>query len=252
MKTLLMTLLGTTLAAAPLRAANLPAGAKPAAKTAKPAASADGFKNEDERTIYALGYMMGQNIQVFTLSPAELKALDGGVNAGAAGKAAAVSLDFYRPRVQELANLRMAAAAAARKAAGKAFSDKFAKEAGVKPIPGGGWYKIVEEGKGALATAEETLKVHYRGTFIDGTEFDSSHKRGAPYPVSLKGGVIKCWLDALAIMKTGTKAKLVCPSDVAYGDAGRGGIKGGETLVFDIEFVEIEKPAAPNAAKSSP
>ncbi|OGR90523.1 MAG: hypothetical protein A2V88_17275 [Elusimicrobia bacterium RBG_16_66_12] len=249
MKTLLMTLLGAALAAAPLRAANLPAGAKPAAKPAKPAASADGFKNEEERTIYALGYMMGQNIQVFTLSPAELKALDGGVNAGAAGKPAAVSLDFYRPRIQELAKLRMAAAAAARKEAGKTFSDKFAKEAGVKPIPEGGWYKIVEEGKGALATAEETLKVHYRGTLIDGSEFDSSYKRGAPYPVSLKGGVIKCWINVLAILKVGTKAKIVCPSDVAYGDAGRSGIKGGETLVFDIEFVEIEKPAAPNAAK---
>lgn len=240
MKTLVLTLLGAALFTAPLHAAK---GSKPAAPAAS--ASADGFKNDEERTIYALGYLMGQNVQVFAMTPAELKVLDGGVNAGAAGKPAAIGLDLYRPLVQEMAGRRMAAAADVRKQAGKAFSDKFAKEPGVKPIPGGGWYKIVEEGKGALATKDDTLKVHYRGTFIDGTEFDSSYKRGTPFPVNLKGGVIKCWLDALAILKAGTKAKIVCPSDVAYGDQGRSGIKGGETLQFDIEFVEIEKPAKP-------
>ncbi|MEK7383523.1 MAG: FKBP-type peptidyl-prolyl cis-trans isomerase [Elusimicrobiota bacterium] len=236
MKTLLMALLCAVLIAAPLRAA------KPA-KPASPLPAADGFKNDEERTIYALGYMMGQNIQVFKMSPAELKVLDVGVNAGAAGKTAAIALDSYRPRVQELATRRLAAAAVVRKEAGKSFAEKFAQEPGVKPIPGGGWYKITEEGKGGLATAEDTLKVHYRGTFIDGTEFDSSYKGGSPFPVSLKGGVIKCWIDVLAILKAGAKAKIVCPSDTAYGDAGRGSIKGGETLVFDIEFVKIEKPA---------
>lgn len=234
MKTLSLALLAATLLAAPVRAA----------KTAKPATAApesDGFKNDDERTVYTLGYMMGQNIQVFQLSPAELKSLDAGVNAGAAGKSPAVRLELYRPHVQEMAGKRMAAQAEARKAVGKAYAEKFAAEPGVKPIPGGGWYKIVKAGKGALATQDDTLKVHYRGTFIDGTEFDSSYKRNEPFPVNLKGGVIKCWLDVLAILKPGTKAKIVCPSDIAYGDAGRGGIKPGETLLFDIEFVEIQK-----------
>lgn len=249
MKTLLMTLLGAVLIAPSLRAAVQPAVVKPAAKTAKPAAapSADGFKNDEERTVYALGYLMGQNISVFALSPAELKALDSGVNAGAAGKPAAVGLDFYRPRIQELADRRMAAVAAVRKEAGKAYAEKFVKEPGVKPLPGGGWYKVTEEGKGALATPEDTLQVHYRGTFLDGSEFDSSYKRGSPFPVNLKGGVIKCWLEVLALLRAGSKAKIVCPSDVAYGDAGRGGIKGGETLLFDIEFISIEKPASAKA-----
>lgn len=250
MKTLLMTLLGAALIAAPLRAADLPAGAKPApkaAKAAKPAAPAtDGFKNDEERTVYALGYLLGQNIQVFELTAAQLKILDLGVNAGAAKKPAAIDIDLYRPRVQELANRRASAAAAVAaagaKAAGKAYAEKFIKEPGVNAIPGGGWYQITEEGKGALATAENILNVHYRGTHIDGTEFDSSYKRGAPYPVDLKGGVIPCWINALKVLKAGTKAKLVCPSDAAYGDAGRGGIKPGETLLFDIDFVGVEKP----------
>ena len=242
MKTLLMTFLAAALIAAPLRAATgAPAGAKPA----KPAAARDGFKNDEERTIYALGYMMGQNIQVFALSPAELKVLDGGVNAGAAMKPAAVNLDLYRTRMQDLATRRTTAAAVVYKEAGKAYADKFVKEAGVNTIPGGGWYKTTEEGKGSLAMPEETLNVHYRGTHVDGTEFDSSYKRGTPFPVSLKGGVIACWLNVLKVLKAGTKAKIVCPSDVAYGDAGRPGIKGGETLLFDIEFVDIAKPAKP-------
>ena len=127
-------------------------------------------------------------------------------------------------------------------------AEKFIKEPGVHAIPGGGWYQVTEEGKGELATAENILNVHYRGTHLDGTEFDSSYKRGAPYPVDLKGGVISCWINALKVLKAGTKAKLVCPSDAAYGDAGRGGIKGGEPLLFDIDFVEMEKPALPKAA----
>jgi len=237
MKTLLMTLLSASFLATPLHAA----------KAAKP--SSDGFKNDEERTVYTLGFMMGQNISVFALSPAELKVLDLGVNDGAAGKAAATNLDFYRPRVQDMASRRMAAAVSVAKDAGKAYAEKFTKDPAVKPIPEGGWYRVTEEGKGKLATLEDTLMVHYRGTHLDGSEFDSSYKRGTPYPVNLKGGVIACWLNVLKILKAGTKAKIVCPSDVAYSDKGRPGIKGGETLLFDIEFVEIAKPAAPAADK---
>ena len=132
---------------------------------------------------------------------------------------------------------------------GEAFLADNKKKDGVKTLPSGLQYKVMTEGKGKSPKATDTVSVQYRGTLIDGTEFDSSYKRGTPYPVNLKGGVIACWLNVLKILKAGTKAKIVCPSDVAYSDKGRPGIKGGETLLFDIEFVEIAKPAAPAADK---
>jgi FKBP-type peptidyl-prolyl cis-trans isomerase FkpA len=82
------------------------------------------------------------------------------------------------------------------------------------------------------------VKVHYRGTLIDGTEFDSSYKRNAPATFPL-GGVIRCWTEGVQLMKVGGKATLVCPSDLAYGDGGRPSIPGGATLVFEIELLEI-------------
>ena len=99
---------------------------------------------------------------------------------------------------------------------------------------------------GSAPSADDTVKVNYRGTLIDGTEFDSSYKRGQPTSFPLKN-VIPCWTNGVAMMTVGSKAKLVCPSDVAYGDQGqpRAGIAGGSTLVFEIELLEIVKPDAP-------
>ena len=99
-------------------------------------------------------------------------------------------------------------------------------------------YTSVVEGKGASPTAADTVKVHYRGTLIDGTEFDSSYKRNQPATFPLNG-VIRCWTEGVQLMKIGGKATLVCPSDLAYGDGGRPTIPGGATLVFEIELLEI-------------
>ena len=82
------------------------------------------------------------------------------------------------------------------------------------------------------------MKVNYRGTLTDGTEFDSSYKRNEPAQFPLKG-VIKCWTEGVAMMKVGGKSQLVCPSDLAYGDGGRPGIPGGATLVFEVELLGI-------------
>ena len=111
--------------------------------------------------------------------------------------------------------------------------------ANVQTTASGLQYEVITEGTGAKPKATDTVLVHYRGTFLDGREFDSSYKRNEPATFPLKG-VIKCWTEGLQLMKVGGKSKLVCPSDIAYGDAGRPPqIKGGATLVFEVELLEV-------------
>lgn len=207
---------------------------------AKPAK--DPYKNDDERSLYSVGFMMGRNLAPFALSAAELKAVQAGITDSVNAKPPAVDTRLYGQRVNELLEKRMKVSADKEKAKSKAFVEAFSKEAGVKPIPGGGFIKISAEGKGANPTAEDTVKVHYAGSLIDGSEFDSSYKRGEPIEAALSGGLVQCWLKGIPMLKPGAKAKFVCPSEVAYGDQGRAPvIKGGATLIFELELVEIVK-----------
>ncbi|WP_237067852.1 FKBP-type peptidyl-prolyl cis-trans isomerase [Microbulbifer guangxiensis] len=121
-------------------------------------------------------------------------------------------------------------------AKGKAFLDENAKKDGVVVTDSGLQYKVVREGSGDSPTADSTVEVDYRGTLIDGTEFDSSYARGEPvqFPV---GGVIKGWTEALQLMKEGAKWELYIPSELAYGPGGAGGLIGpNETLIFEVEL----------------
>jgi FKBP-type peptidyl-prolyl cis-trans isomerase FkpA len=102
----------------------------------------------------------------------------------------------------------------------------------------------VAAGSGASPAATDTVRVHYHGTLRNGTVFDSSVQRGAPISFPLSG-VIPCWTEGVQKMKVGGKAKLVCPSETAYGDGGQGPIPGGATLVFEVELLAIEPPGSP-------
>jgi FKBP-type peptidyl-prolyl cis-trans isomerase FkpA len=117
-----------------------------------------------------------------------------------------------------------------------------AKEEGAIVTSTGLVYRSLKDGDGASPTAADTVKVHYRGTFPDGKEFDSSYKRNAPAQFPL-GGVIKCWTEGVQKMKVGGKAKLTCPSNIAYGERGAGGglIPPNATLLFEVELLEIAK-----------
>jgi FKBP-type peptidyl-prolyl cis-trans isomerase FkpA len=239
---------------APAPAASSPASADSAAPatTAKSVkkvgavASGDAFKSDDERAAYAYGYKIGQNVSQIGMSDAEVKVFNKGIYDAASNKPAKLDMAVYLPKVSDFAQKRAMVRVNAEKKKGQAFADKFAKDDSVKAIPNGGFIKIVTAGTGAQPGADDTVKVHYRGALIDGTEFDSSYKRGQPTSFPLKG-VIPCWTNGVAMMTVGSKAKLVCPSDVAYGDQGqpRAGIAGGSTLVFDVELLEIAKPDAP-------
>jgi FKBP-type peptidyl-prolyl cis-trans isomerase FkpA len=220
--------------------------AKPAAK--KAAAPGEAFKTEDERTFYAYGYRVGQNLASTTPSAAEANAIAQGLRDAITGKPEAVPMAVYLPKVGDMAQKRLSAKADIVKAKGREFAETFSKEDGVKPIPMGGFIKTLTEGSGAAPSADDTVKVHYRGTLLDGTEFDSSYKRNEPATFPLKN-VIPCWTNGVAMMKVGGKSKLVCPSEVAYGDQGHPPtIPGGSTLIFEVELLDIVKPEAPKDA----
>ena len=125
--------------------------------------------------------------------------------------------------------------------AGKEYLEANAKKEGVVVTKSGLQYKEITEGKGEIPTAGQKVKVHYKGTLIDGTEFDSSYKRGTPatFPVT---GVIKGWIEALQLMNVGDKFELAIPSELAYGKRGSGAKIGPDTtLLFDVELLEIVK-----------
>jgi len=118
----------------------------------------------------------------------------------------------------------------------------FAREKGVRPIVNGGWIKTLVKGSGAIPRVADSVKVNYRGSLTDGTEFDSSYKRGQPAIFPLKA-VIPCWTNGVSMMKVGEKAKLICPPDTAYGERGHPPvIPGGATLIFEIELLDIVRP----------
>ncbi len=118
-----------------------------------------------------------------------------------------------------------------------------AKEKGAVVKPSGLVYRSLTDGKGASPAATDMVKVHYRGTFADGSEFDSSYARNSPAEFPLNG-VIKCWTEGVQLMKVGGKAKLTCPAALAYGERGAGGgkIPPNTPLQFEVELLAVTKP----------
>jgi FKBP-type peptidyl-prolyl cis-trans isomerase len=137
------------------------------------------------------------------------------------------------------------------KADGDAFLATNKKNSGVIALPDGLQYTVLTTGTGAIPSATDTVSVNYRGTLLDGTEFDSSYKRGQPaqFPVS---GVIHGWTEALEKMNVGSKWKLFIPAELAYGEQGRPGIPPNSTLIFEVELLSIQPPPAPMPAAVPP
>lgn len=203
--------------------------------------SAQELKTEDEKTLYALGLSIGQSVGVFGLSKEELEVVKRGLTDQVNGVKPKVDLQAQGPKIGELARTRAAKKADAEKAKSSGFLAKAEKEKGAVKTASGLIYVPTKAGTGAAPTAADTVKVHYKGTLMDGTEFDSSFKRNEPATFPLNG-VIKCWTEGLQKMKVGGKAKLYCPSDIAYGDRGQGAlIPPGATLTFEVELLEIVK-----------
>jgi len=209
---------------------------KPDSATPSPTASAR-LTTDEQKTIYALGLALSRSLAQFDLTPAETEIVLNAVRDSAAGKPA-LDINEWGPKIQPLADARAAKTAGQQKEISAAYLAKAAAEPGVVKTASGLIYHETKAGTGDSPKATDTVKVNYRGTLVDGTEFDSSYKRNQPAQFPLNG-VIPCWTEGVQMMKVGGKATLVCPSDIAYGDRGRPSIPGGAALIFEIELLEI-------------
>jgi FKBP-type peptidyl-prolyl cis-trans isomerase FkpA len=239
MRSLLLFLPAVLLAQAPAPPAPArPPAPRPAAAAAAPKpAAAPKAMTDDEKTIYALGLSVYRSLAQFDLSPAELTLVKQALTDAEANKPA-VDVNTWGPKIESLAHARAAQVSEREKTASAAYLAKAATAPGAVKTESGLIYHEDRAGTGASPKENDTVKVNYRGTLVNGTEFDSSYKRNEPAQFPLNG-VIKCWTEGVQKMKVGGKATLVCPSDLAYGDQGRPSIPGGATLIFEVELLEI-------------
>ncbi len=208
------------------------------AATTAQIAAAEEPKKEDN-VLYVLGIAVSQSLGSFGLSEAELEVVIDGVKDGVTGKASHINPRDHFARIQALQQEREAEVAAAEKKLSVQFLETATKEAGAKKLDSGLVLTTVSEGNGASPEPTDTVKVHYHGTLRNGTVFDSSVERNEPATFPLNR-VIPCWTEGVGMMKVGGKSKLVCPSEIAYGDAGRPpAIPGGAALIFEVELLEI-------------
>jgi FKBP-type peptidyl-prolyl cis-trans isomerase FkpA len=199
------------------------------------------LETDEQKTLYALGLLLGGNIKSFALKPEELAIVKAGLTDAVTNAKPQVELDTYGPKVRELADTRSASSADETKKKGQEFADNVAKEKDATKTASGIVIRTITAGTGASPAATDVVKVHYEGKLIDGTVFDSSIKRGEPAEFPLNG-VVPCWTEALQKMKKGEKAQVVCPSAAAYGDRGQPpDIPPGATLSFEVELLDFHK-----------
>ena len=200
--------------------------------------------DDASKSSYALGYRIGKDVQGVDIRP---DAVAQGLKDGASGATAKLSpeeLTAALQRLQQDAQAKQAARQAEQlkqnAAAGNAYLAANAKEAGVTTTASGLQYKVIKPGTGKRPTAADSVTVNYRGTLVDGTEFDSSYSRGQPATFPLNG-VIAGWTEGLQLMQEGSKSELVIPASLAYGDNGP---LAGQVLVFEVELVKVGAPEA--------
>jgi len=223
-----------------IAAGSLAAGCQSSSAPAAAGASVE-LKNEEDRTYYALGAMMAGNLG--KLEPHQLAALQAGIADATVLNPPQVDLKEYKPKVDEMLRGRAQAAAAEQRAKAEEFLAQAAQEPNARRTDSGIVFTSIREGDGEQPGAGAVVKVNYRGTLIDGTEFDSSYSRGEPAEFPLNR-VIPCWTEGVGMMKVGGRAKLVCPPELAYGERGSPPvIPGGAALVFEVELLETHSNA---------
>ncbi len=267
MKRMGMAVLALGLFACGVRAQQAPAKAPAAAPPAKtpagspgqspasnaPAGPASAFKTQKEKLSYAIGMEMGKGVKAQGID-VDPTILIQGLNDAISGGKPQMSEEEIRQEItglrQEIQQKQMQAqqaAAAENKAKGDAFLAENAKKDGMVVLPDGLQYKILTAGQGKKPAETDTVLCNYKGTFIDGTEFDSSAQAGKPVPFEVKN-VIPGFKEVLQLMPVGSKWQVFVPSSLGYGERGAGGVIGpNATLIFEIELVSIQEtpPAQP-------
>ncbi len=232
--------------------AEKPAGTNVPIAVGKMTVSTNVLSNEKERVSYAIGMKMGHDFQLqgIEVNPDTLVR---GIKDVQSGGATLITPQEMRTTLTEYQKVIAAkmrqmreAAAAKNKAEGEAFLAGNKTKPGIVTLPDGLQYKAISDGAGTVPMPTDTVSVNYRGTLIDGTEFDSSARAGHPaqFPVN---GVIPGWTEALTKMKAGSKWQLFIPPNLAYGESGRPGIPPDSVLIFEVELLSVEhsKPTEP-------
>ena len=196
------------------------------------------------KTSYALGYQIGRDVRGVEIRP---EAVVQGLQDGAAGTKPKLTSEEIAGLMQKLQQDAEAQRAQRQvehlkeaAAAGTAYLAENAKKPGVTTTASGLQHKVITPGTGKKPTASDTVTVHYRGTLVDGAEFDSSYSRGQPATFPLNG-VIAGWTEGVQLMQEGGKSQLVIPPALAYGDKGE---LAGQVLIFEIELIKVGPPAA--------
>lgn len=207
------------------------------------------LKTDDQRTMYAFGAMVGENFRKgeIELSEEEVSIFLLGLEDALNKKNYRVVLETYEPKIKELLEKKHTASLEKLKTENQEFLAKTEKEEGFTKTESGLLLKTLTPGTGASPTASQDVKVHYHGTYPDGSVFDSSVSRGEPLEINLER-VVPCWTEAAQKMQVGGKYKIVCPESLGYAQPGHP--LEGKILIFEVELLEIlgQAPAAKNAA----
>ncbi|HXV75845.1 MAG TPA: FKBP-type peptidyl-prolyl cis-trans isomerase [Candidatus Polarisedimenticolaceae bacterium] len=196
---------------------------------------------EDQKLLYALGMALAAKVPAFDPTTEEIAMIQAGITDHLQGNEHKVDMAVYAAKLDAFMQGKMAAVADREKTAGAKFRDEMAAKDGATKTDSGMIYFELQPGNGAQPTASDTVRIHYHGTRVDGTVFDSSVERKEPVEFAVNG-VVPCFAEGLTKMKVGGKNKIVCPPELAYGDRGYGGIKPGSTLVFEVELLEVVQP----------
>jgi FKBP-type peptidyl-prolyl cis-trans isomerase FklB len=204
------------------------------------------LKTERDRLSYSIGLNMGNNLKEQSID-IDTEVLSQGLRDAVAGNKPLLTEQEIQDTMMNFQNEmqakqaeRMKGLSEKNKKDGDSFLSENSKKEGVITLPSGLQYKVIKAGAGNSPKSTDTVSVHYRGTLLNGTEFDSSHKRGQPATFKVNG-VIKGWTEALQLMKTGAEWELFIPSNLAYGERGAGrNIGPNETLVFEVELLSIK------------
>lgn len=196
---------------------------------------------ERNKMLYSLGFLLGDNLkkQLVLDNEDDYKAVSQGMRDSLLNKTSQTDVDSYKPQIMQKYQDDARLISQKREAAQQKYLTNFQKEKGVKVLDNGAMMKLSRAGKGKNPKADSTVTVHYTGTLIDGTKFDSSRDRGEATSFGLNQ-VVPCWTKALQQMKPGARAKVVCPADTAYGNRPVGPIPPHSVLVFDVELLDIQ------------